>query len=183
MFAFLLKINDEHTRSQAEEIYCLYSKDLLYIAENILKDPYKAEDVVQEAFIKLTEYINWDMDLKCNKTKGLIIIIVRSISINIYNERKNKPTVSIDEYEDSLEDMNSESPEPKVIRVYLKDRMAKQLDNIKKEYADILSLKYNYGYADTEIAHICDISEENVRARLTRAKQAMSRILGEDSDD
>jgi RNA polymerase sigma-70 factor, ECF subfamily len=183
MFAVLSMIDHEYTRSQVKEIICLYSKDLLYIADSILKDPYEAEDAVQEAFIKITEYINRDMDLKCNKTKGLIFIIVRSISINIYNERKKKPTVSIGDYEDSLEDMNSESPEQKVIRVYLKDRMAKQLDNVKKEYADILSLKYNYGYANNEIAHICNISEENVRARLIRAKQAMSRILGEDSDD
>jgi len=88
MIAFLMTIEDEETRNILEEIYKLHKKKMYYTARGIIHDDYEAEDAVQEALIKISKYIDKKMDPKCNKTLGLIVIIVRSISINIYNKRK-----------------------------------------------------------------------------------------------
>jgi len=88
MIAFLMTIEDEETRSILEEKYKLHKKKMYYTARGIIHDDYEAEDAVQEALIKVSKYIDKNMDPKCNKTLGLIVIIVRSISINIYNKRK-----------------------------------------------------------------------------------------------
>lgn len=80
----LMVIENEKIRSGLEGIYNLYSKHLWYIANDILRDEYEAEDVVQTAFIKVSEYLDENTDIRCNKTRGLIVIIVRNIAINIY---------------------------------------------------------------------------------------------------
>jgi len=177
MLLFLSVIEDKFLQSRLEEAYHLYKKDLLYVANNILHDYHEAEDVVQSAFIKFANYVDEEMDVKCHKTKALIVIIVRSLSINIYNQRKKRNTANIEDLEDILQDDVSISPEVNVLRLDKTHEMAKNLSEINPSYADILTLKYTYGYSNTEIAGMLSISEANVRKRLSRAKEALKKII------
>jgi RNA polymerase sigma-70 factor (ECF subfamily) len=123
------------------------------------------------------------MDPKCNKTLGLIVIIVRSISINIYNKRKRRKTIDIDGYENVIHDDTIGNPQLNIIRLDDKEYITKKLSQIKKEYADILTLKYYYGYSNREIADLLSIKEGNVRVRLMRAKNALHEIIGDESHE
>jgi RNA polymerase sigma-70 factor, ECF subfamily len=180
MLTFLTVIDCEEIRNQLEEIYYLYGKDLWYISNDILNDEHEAEDIVQTALIKITGYLDKNIDVKEGKTKGLIAIIVRNLSINLYNQRKRRPTVDIDELEEILEEQEDQNPEPKAIRLDKKKWIAGELAKIKPEYADILALKYEYEYSDKEISDICSLDEGNVRVRLCRAKKALQNIMGGD---
>ena len=177
MLPFLTTVDNDLIRSQLEEIYHLYNKDLLYIANEILKDPHEAEDVVQTAYIKIFYYLEKNIDIKCNKTRGLIVIIVRSIAINLYHQKKRRATTDIDELEGMLKDEYFVDPEINVLRLDKSEWVARQLDKIKQEYADILTLKYEYDCSDRKIADLCCISEGNVRARLARAKKALYGVI------
>ena len=177
MLLFLNVIEDKVLKSRLEEAYHLYKKDLLYIANGILHDYHESEDVVQSAFIKFADYIDDELDAKCHKTKALIVIIVRSLSINIYNQRKNRSTANIDDLEEVLLDDVTISPEVNVLRLDKTHEMAKNLSEINTSYADILTLKYTYEYSNTEIAGMLSISEANVRKRLSRAKMALKKII------
>ena len=179
MIAFLMAIEDEITRSKLENIYRLHRKKLWYIANDILHDEYEAEDAVQEALIKVSEYIDENSDVKCNKTVGLIVIIVRRLSINIYNKRKRIKNVEFDRFEALVED-DGWSPEIHVLRLDEKEWIAEKLAKIKKEYADILTLKYYYEYPNSDIADMLSTSEGNVRIRLMRARNALHTIIGDD---
>ncbi len=67
----------------------IITKKIAYwTAYDILKDHYEAEDVVQDAMIKVANIIDGIEDVNCNKTRALIVIIVRNLSFNIYNRRK-----------------------------------------------------------------------------------------------
>lgn len=177
MLLFLSVIEDRVLQSRLEEAYHLYKKDLLYIANGILHDYHESEDVVQSAFIKFADYIDEDLDVKCHKTKALIVIIVRSLSINIYNQRKKRRNANIDDLEEVLQDDVTISPEVNVLRLDKTRDMAKNLSEINVSYADILTLKYTYEYTNSEIAGMLSISEANVRKRLSRAKEALKKII------
>lgn len=182
MLLFLNVIEDKVLLSRLEEAYHLYKKELLYIANDILNDYHEAEDVVQTAFIKFSDYLDEEMDIKCHKTKGLIVMIVRNLSINIFNQRKNRTTANIDVLADVIQDESNISPEVNVLRLDQSCEMAKSLSEINKSYADILTLKYSYEYSNTEIAFMLAISEANVRKRLSRAKKALINIIGGDAN-
>ncbi|NLL69722.1 MAG: hypothetical protein GX238_01170 [Epulopiscium sp.] len=79
MIIFLLVIQDEEVRNKLEELYILYHKEMFYVAYSILKDSQEAEDVVQEAIIKLSTCMNKIDKANCNKTRGFVVIVVRNI--------------------------------------------------------------------------------------------------------
>lgn len=46
-------------------------------------------------------------------------------------------------------------------------------------YSTVLRLKYSQGYNNKEVAQILNISEENVRQRISRARKRLTGILHE----
>lgn len=175
MIPFLLVIQDEDLRNRLEEIYIKYKKDVYWVAKNILKDAHESEDVVQEAIIKISAVIEKNMDLECNKIKGLFVIIVRNLSINIYNSRKRTSNIA---YNEDLEYITDDfSIEEEIIRLDEAKFIADALAKVNPTYADILTLKYYHEYSDSEISKLLNIKEGNVRARLMRARRAVKDII------
>jgi len=180
MILFLTVIEDHAVRHCLEVLYQNYRKELWYVAQGILKDEHEAEDVVQTAFIRVAQYINKNFDPNCNKSKALIVIIVRNLAMDVYNQRKRRSTIPLDEVDYGLEDQSFETPEIHVLRLDQSREVAKKLTAIKPDYSDILTLKYTYEYNDSEIAALLNIKEGNVRARLSRARKALHSIIGGD---
>ncbi|MFZ7131908.1 MAG: RNA polymerase sigma factor [Eubacteriales bacterium] len=181
MLLFLTIIQDASSKSKLEEIYNLYRKELYYTAYNILKDPYESEDVVQSAMLKVSNYLEKINEIKCNKTKGLMVIIVRGIAINIYNKRKGRATIPLENIEEALTDETFMTPEQHILRMDQGERIAKEMSRLNPEYADVLSLKYTYDLTNGEIAKILDTTEGNVRVKLYRARRALHTLLGGDT--
>ncbi len=183
MLLFLTVIEDAATRHLLEELYLLYHKDLWYIAKDILNDEHEAQDVVQTAFIHVAKYLDKNFDPKCNKSRGLIVIIVRNLAINLYKQRQRRASVPIEEVAHVLEDHVFVTPEVYSLRLDNGKEVAKKLAAIKPDYADILTLKYTYEYSNQEIAELLKIKEGNVRARLSRAKKALHTVIGGESSE
>lgn len=180
LLPFLFIVEDEQRRSKLEEIYINYKKDAFWIANNILKDHHEAEDVVQEAILKMSSIIKKINTVKCNKTKGLFVIIVRNLSLNIYNRRKH---IIPNPYDDELEIVSEDlSLEEQIIRLEQAKLISKKLGKINPSYSDILTLKYYYEYSNLEISKLLNITEGNVRIRLYRAKAAIKEILEQEVD-
>lgn len=80
----------EEEESFFKEIYLTYKSLMFYEANLILKDIELSENAVHDAFIKIIENIDKINEVNCPKTKSFVVIIVRRISINIYNKRKKR---------------------------------------------------------------------------------------------
>jgi len=177
MLMFLSVIDSVEDRDLLEQIYIRYKKELFYTAYDILRDSYEAEDVVQNAIIKLVDYLDQDLKVECNKTRCLLVIIVRSQSINIYNQKKNRKTMLVETYDDSATEDIDHNPENFILRMDNITEVAEALSKINKGYTDILTLKYTYEYTNGEIASMLGLKEDNVRQRLVRARKALYGIL------
>ncbi len=174
---FFMTIMDDPTRNKMEALYSLYYKALFFTAFDILKDYHEAEDVLQSALLKIFGNLDKIDDINCNKTKGFIVIMVRNMAINIYNKRKRRAEIHIDGLEDILIDESGMEPEQCILRLDHGKWVARQLSKLNPEYADILALKYTYGYSNDEIAHLLDTVEGNVRVKLHRARKALLTIM------
>lgn len=171
-------IENEEIRCKLEEVYRLYRERLFLIAKDILHDDYEAEDVVQNAIIKMAECIDEDCDPKSNDVQGLVIVIVRRLSINIYNKRKKWEMVDLEENEAAISYDESTDPELQLLHIDQKEWVSRELEKIKGEYADILTLRHYYDYTFKKISSILSTSEDNARMRYMRAKKALSGIMG-----
>ncbi len=97
MLIFLIMVEDEKSRPKLELLYNNYKYTMLYVAKSILKDQYLAEDAVHKAFIKIIDNLHKIDDQLCNKTKSFLVIVVRNISIDMYNHIKKQNIVNFDE--------------------------------------------------------------------------------------
>jgi RNA polymerase sigma-70 factor (ECF subfamily) len=152
---------------------------MYYIANDILKNTHEAEDVVQNSIIKIANYIEKIDDINCNKTKSLIVTIVKSTSIDVYRKKKDNYIIDIDETGNRIE--SDEPPlDDLIIRLEESEELSKKLAELKSEYADILMLKYYHQFNDKEIAGVLSLKNENVRIRIYRAKIALKKVMLKD---
>lgn len=179
MIVFATLVDSEEERSKLEEIYIKYKKLMYYIANDILRDTHESEDVVQNSIIKVAKYIGKIDEINSNKTKHLIVTIVKSTSIDVYRKRKDKYFIDLDEVSNKIE---SKDPplDDIVIRLEESEELSQKLSELKSEYADILTLKYYHQFNDKEIAEILNITNENTRIRIYRAKIALKKIMLKD---
>lgn len=176
MLLFLMVIEDAESRDLLERIYRAYHKEMYYIANNILNNSHDAADVVQTSIIKLIPYIEKISDVSCNKTKYLIVTIVKNAAIDLYRKNKLHHLLEIDVAED-ITDSISESMDDIVIRLGDAKMLSEKLAQLSPEYADLLTLKYYFEFEDKEIAEILKTSHVNVRVRLSRAKTQLRDLM------
>ena len=163
------------------EIYKLYYKAMFNAALRILQNTYDAEDVMQEAFLNAFT--------KLDSFKGEVpfgawlkrIVINRSLT---HIKKKNKlQEVSLDIVEKKIEsDDDQETVTLKVDYVNLKVKeVSEAMGQLKESYRNILNLSLIEGFDNDEIAGIMNISNENCRTRISRAKGKLKKILMEPS--
>jgi len=85
---FFMTIENEADCNKLTELYEAHSKVMYRVAYSIMRDHFAAEDVVQEAFIRLEKNIFKISQIRCNETRAFLVTIVRNLAINAYNDRK-----------------------------------------------------------------------------------------------
>lgn len=159
------------------DIYKLYYKAMFNSAVRILQNSYDAEDVMQEAFLsaftKLDTYrgeVPFGAWLKR-------IVINRSLT---HIKKKNKlQEVNLEVVDRKLEsDDVNEVEDVKIDYVNLRVKeVGKAMGQLKESYRRILNLSLIEGYDNEEIAEILNISNENCRTTISRAKSRLRNIL------
>ena len=179
----LLQACEKGSTTAQFEIYKLYYKAMFNTAMRIMQNSYDAEDVMQEAFLNAFT--------KLDTFKGEVpfgawlkkIVINRSLT---HIKKKNKlQEVNLEVVNNKLEsdnDNDDEMNESKVDYVKLKVKeVSKAMGLLKESYRTILNLSLVEGYDNEEIALIMDISNENCRTTLSRAKSRLRKLLMESS--
>ncbi len=162
-----------------EKLYNKYKNLMFFVAIDILKDRGLAEDAVQMAFINIIKSFNKINLENCNETKKYFVVVVRRGSINLYNLRKKKGTVDIEEeYYNNIGDSKGEFAYDDI-----ENEVQDALLLLPSKYADIMYLKYIIGYSNSEIAKQLNLKEGTVRQRVNRGKSKLKDILEEKGVD
>ena len=139
------------------------------------------DEVLQSAFVNLINCLDKIEEINSNKTRAYLVIIVRNISIDLYRKRNKQYDIVLDDIEDILPD-GSMPLDEKIINAEMFSRISSKIQELHKAYSDIISLKYFYSHSDSEIAKLLNITQENVRIRLYRARQSLIKILSQDRE-
>lgn len=169
-------LKNDAEENKFEQLYLAYRQVMYYAANSILKDPAAAEDAVQQAFMRILNHMDKISEVNCPQTKSFVVIIVRNVAINLYNSRKKQLALSLDELAEWTPDeaaSPSDELESKEGSLHLAQLMARLPDG----YRSVLLLKYDNGYSTAEIASMLELTEENVKKRLQRARKKLQEIL------
>lgn len=173
MLCYLAVLDDEVDRREFETLYQEYRQTMFYAANRILRDEYLAEDAVHNAFMKVAQNFKKISGQNSHKQKAFLVITVEHIAIDFYRKRRRENWASWEEWEGYEEDVYPAENESNLTKAILKLPIA---------YNTVLQLKYIYGYTDTEIASYLDITLDNVRQRISRAKRKLKEILEKEGE-
>ncbi len=166
---YLSLIDSDESKDKFEEMYLKYRKQMKKIAFKILGDDGLAEDAVHNAFLKIISNFDKFKEIDCQETKNLIVIIIRSVSIDIYRKRNREF-----EKTDILDKEISTETDFSAVKV---ETVLKAIEALPKIYSDILLLKIEYDYKDKEIAEILGTNVNTVSKRLERARKQLKQQL------
>lgn len=160
-----------------EELYLKHYSDLVYFAKYIVKSQHIAEEITQEAFIKIIEKMRLgELDLSCpKKARNFMVTIVKNKALTVYTKEKGGVVDDIDKYSDRLED-----PKLDLSNVFeAKENVIRWLKLLTEEERELLMLRIFYDWSFKEIAIAKEMNENTVRSRFFRTKNKLAKIISE----
>ena len=146
------------------------------VSRRIVGDEEAAEDLCHDALIKMTEK---DMSFpSINDAKYWLIRVVKNASLN-YAKRKTREKRA---YEKALKESRKsvDSGEADVLKEDTIGVVKAALEKLPENLRIVLQLK-EYGELNyKEIGRILGITEGNVKVRVFRAREQLSKLIGED---
>ena len=156
------------------EIVQLYMLDLYKFACSILGDKTKAEDMTQEACLKLwTHAEKWSPE---GRIKNWLFRITHNLCIDEIRSRKSH--TPIDDVIFTLEDPGQDASQT-YADTQMSRLVTKALFNLSERQRTALILVHYSGYSNIETAKIMDISIDATESLLVRGRQNLRRALSE----
>lgn len=174
MLLYLSLLDTEEDKIKFEEIFDNYKKTMYYVANSILKDEHYSHDAVQNSFLKIIKHIDKIEEVKCNKTKGFIVTIVKNSSIDIYRKLQKEKS-KVQKLEREVQGIENEVYDTDI----LPNKVEVSILKLPERYKQVFFLKYSHGLQDDKIAEVLDISPSTVRTRIKRGKEKLKTILDE----
>ncbi|GAB4039934.1 RNA polymerase sigma factor [Spirosoma gilvum] len=150
-------------------LYDAYSPALFGVLLRMVKDQQQAEDLLQDAFIKIWTNIQ-RYDPKQARLFTWLLTVTRNVALDTIRSRKLQATLETYMYEGRTDDMASTSetmPHQSVLTV------------LSPKYSQILELTYQ-GYTKEEIATTFNLPLGTVKTRFRTAIQLLKGIFRQD---
>ncbi|MFK5891123.1 MAG: sigma-70 family RNA polymerase sigma factor [Flavobacteriaceae bacterium] len=168
-------------KSAQFELYKRYYKAMYNTAYRILNNSFEAEDIMQESFlIAYTKLGTFKAENKEGKNDATFGAWLKRIVINKSLTQVRK----LNKYNFTpLERIEKERVQENEINNYsaLKTQtVINEINNLKDSYSLVLNLHFIEGFDYREMADIMDISYENVRVLMSRAKHKLKQKINAD---
>lgn len=151
------------------EVYNRYYKAMYNTSLRIVRDSYKAEDIMQESF--LTAFSKLETLKDISVFGAWLKRIVVNNSIAEYNKTTKENTIALEDVLYKVEDQigleENDLQKDKVKHIL------KSIKQLKSNYSLSLTLHLIEGYDYEEISEIMNISYANCRTLISRAKESL----------
>ncbi len=161
-----------------------YQTRLLNFVYRIVGDRERAEDLVQEAFIRVHRHLGrFD---RSKKFSTWIYTIASNLAKNELRNRARSPLVlfttlapqwSDDERPLEFEDSEDGQPDEVFRRKHLREAVEQSVAKLPAHHRDVFVLREIEGRSYEEIAEITECNLGTVKSRLNRARNAFAEII------
>jgi RNA polymerase sigma-70 factor (ECF subfamily) len=149
-----------------------YNQRLFRVIRAIVKNNSETEDVMQEAYVRAYQHLD--------QFQGRAKFATWLTKIAVYDAyarvRDGKRISDPDDFQERLM-TNERSPEEQTLDSELRSLLEVAVDSLPHDYRAVLMMRDIEGLSTTETADCLNITEENVKVRLFRARSLMRRQL------
>ena len=157
-----------------EKLFNRYKNYMFAIALSYHKNSFDAEDVVQDACIRLMKNLSKIKDIESTHTKGFISVVTRNVAIDKYHAN-NSEIATDEDWQFDVQESFDES-------VHDKEALIHHIKKLNPIYIHVLILNFVYDLSSKEIAEVLNISEDAVRKRKSRALKELRKSLDKEGE-
>lgn len=160
------------TELDMHDIYELFYKRVFRDAYSVTRDIHLAQDILQETFIKAFNELDSLEDKE--KMGAWLSTIAKRTAIDYL--RKESKVINVDYDELPFENRLLETPRTveEIVELNLiEEEIINEIVELKKEYREILILRYKYELAQKEISELKNMKVGTVKSRLHRARKSL----------
>ena len=161
-------------KNKFESIYYKYRSTLFYKALSIVKKESDAEDVLQEAFIKIAKNIKLIDDIKSKETISFLIVITKNTAYDYIRKAYKIKEIPLDKIEctddSDLENLVSDISYKEIVST---------IKDIPSPYSEVLYLHFVKDYSIKKTAAILNKKAATVKMQLVRGKKILIEKLSE----
>jgi RNA polymerase sigma-70 factor (family 1) len=174
----LLELIKQGDKTSFEEIYERYHRQLFFLALKYLKNKEKAEDAVQDIFVKF-----WQKRSGLDATGSINGFLFTSMKNHILNMIRNEKKKKIVDYEFNEVDYPSQDQSAdKIVYSESRDIIIKGLDMLPHKRREVFYKKVFLGYSNPEIANQLFISVNTVKVHYYHALKFIKAYLKNNGD-
>ncbi len=162
-----------------EELVELHQRSVIGTVAKMLGNPSEAEDIAQQVFIRI-----WKSASRYEpqaKFTTWLFTITRNLVFNEVRRRQRKPTVSVDEREESthrtVEDFQAVSPDDEMLHSELEEAVDRAIQSLPEKQRLAVILRRYEEMPYEEIAVILSMSVPAVKSLLFRARTQLKESL------
>jgi RNA polymerase sigma-70 factor (ECF subfamily) len=157
----------------ALETLILRHKDKIYTSILFLvKDQYLAEDIFQDAFIRIIDTMRSGRYTEEGKFLPWAMRIAHNLCVDHFRKVKRTPTIKNSEDQDIFEVLNftEESAEDKMIKKQSHNRVRDMLDLLPEDQREVIILRH---YADMSFKQIAFVTNCSINTALGRMRYGL----------
>ena len=162
-------------KNKFEAIYYRYKIALYHKAMSIVKNENDAEDVLQEAFIKIARNIRLIKDIKSKETVSFLLVITKNTAYDYIRKTSKITELPLSETErnideSALDNLTSNIEYREIVSI---------ITNIPSPYNEVLYLHFVKDYSIKKTAILLDKKTATVKMQLVRGKKILIDKLSE----
>lgn len=160
-------------QSAFKELYTHYSRFFILTALRYVKSKEDAEDIVQDAFVKVYKDVH-----QFDSEKGPFLSWAKRVLINTCLQHLRKNTF-LDFMDNVLEFRNSFKGQAKALENLNLQDLTKSIQSLPKGYRTVFNMFVIDGYSHKEIAEELGISQGASKSQLSKAKKMLRNNIKE----
>ncbi len=177
----LMTIDNDVDRAFMEKLYLDHFRLMRSAARKVLMTGEDADDVVNEALIRLIGKIPLIRTLDCYTLRAYIVSTVRNTAINwiVRRDRREKHSFYMDD--EALGNLPSgdNAPDESLIKLEDAESVKRAILRLSERDRLALMMKYFDDMPDSDIARTLGVGKNSVRPMLMRARRRMREAIGE----
>ncbi len=154
-----------------------YNRRLFRVTRSIVTNDLEAEDIIQDAYVRAYAHLN-QFEGRARFSTWLTRIAIYEAYARIRRVDYQKvDSISVMEGQGMDVKAKGRNPEQQIYDGELKMLLEKAFDALPDDYRSVFMLRTIEGLSTAETAECLEISEENVKTRLHRARAVLQREL------